>query len=168
MLQRQSVAVYMSDSCTRVSRAVNVLLSTALSLLCTLLSALPTSFSFSMEAELSRTLALLDRLQRVLAYYRGWIHSLRGRLDVAFIEVSSLRARVQQLSAEQFNIGCNLNVRIQDLEDLTQERLDRHEQDLHALAVSLFWYRQLLACFAVLALQLLRVVCLHGCPGARP
>ena len=121
-----------------------------------------------MEAELSRTLALLDRLQRVLAYYRGWIHSLRGRLDVAFIEVSSLRARVQQLSAEQFNIGYNLNVRIQDLEDSTQERLDRHEQDLHALAVSLFWYRQLLACFAVLALQLLRVVCLHGCPGARP
>ena len=124
-----------------------------------------------MESELSRALTLLARLQHVLAWYRAWIHSLRGRLDVPFIRIGALftlRADFEQLRAEQFNTGYNLNVRVQDLEDSTAERLDRQEQALHTLSVSLLWYRQLLACFAVLALQLLRVACHHGCLGASP
>ena len=121
-----------------------------------------------MEGALPTVLALLARLQHVLAWYRAWIHSLRGRLDVAFIQVSSLRVQLQQLSAQQFNLGYNLNVRIQDLEDSLQERSDRHEQDIQHLASGLLHFRQLLACFALITLQLLRLACHHGCFGASP
>eukprot|EP00439_Symbiodinium_sp_Y106_P005763 s7021_g1.t1 len=58
--------------------------------------------------------------------------------------------QLQQLSAQQFNLGYNLNVRIQDLEDSLQERSDRHEQDIQNLASGLLHFRQLLACFALI------------------
>ena len=35
--------------------------------------------------ELPAVLHLVDRIQRLLAAYRLWLHELRGRLDIAFI-----------------------------------------------------------------------------------
>ena len=50
--------------------------------------------SLCMQDTLLAILCLIDRVQRLLATYRLWLHEARGRLDSAFIRLASLRSLI--------------------------------------------------------------------------
>ena len=72
------------------------------------------------SVELPSVLRLVDRIQRLLAAYRFWLQELRGRLDVAFIQIAGLRAQgpgFQDIGEEVARTVLNFNSRLQDTED---------------------------------------------------
>ena len=80
------------------------------------------------------------RIQRLLAIFRLWIHESRGRLDVAFLEISALRvqlhsfaAELQEARSEDFRIYFNFNSRLQAVEDNVEEALESQASALRGL-----------------------------------
>ena len=85
---------------------------------------------------------LLDRLQRLLAVYRLWLHELRGRLDIAFIEIAGLRSQgsdFQEIRLEVARTFFNFNSRLQSVEDTVESTLEAQSAVLRSF--ELRWQR---------------------------
>ena len=80
----------------------------------------------------SSALNLLDRLQRLLAVYRLWLHELRGRLDIAFIERD-----FQEIRLEVARTFFNFNSRLQSVEDTVESTLEAQSSVLRSLELRL-------------------------------
>ena len=66
---------------------------------------------------------------RLLAAYRLWLQELRGRLDVAFIQIAGLRGQgpeYQEIRAEVARTVFNFNSRLQGTEDDLEQVLERN------------------------------------------
>ena len=108
--------------------------------------------------ELSSLLRLVDRIQRLLAAYRLWLQELRGRLDVAFIQIAGLRAQgpgFQEIREEVARTVLNFNSRLQD--DLEQV-LERQTVALRSLEIRLQHFSQVILLLSVLLIQLVRLL----------
>ena len=98
------------------------------------------SFHVCMWSVSSEALDLISRIQRLLAIFRLWIHESRGRLDVAFLEISALRVQLHSLAgelrearSEEFRTFFNFNSRLQAVEDSVEETLEHQASVLRGL-----------------------------------
>ena len=111
--------------------------------------------------ELSSLLRLVDRIQRLLAAYRLWLQELRGRLDVAFIQIAGLRAQgpgFQEIREEVARTVLNFNSRLQDTEDDLEQVLERQTVALRSLEIRLQHFSQVILLLSVLLIQLVRLL----------
>ena len=111
--------------------------------------------------ELSSLLRLVDRIQRLLAAYRLWLQELRGRLDVAFIQIAGLRAQgpgFHEIREEVARTVLNFNSRLQDTEDDLEQVLERQTVALRSLEIRLQHFSQVILLLSVLLIQLVRLL----------
>ena len=109
----------------------------------------------------SETLRLFDRIQRLLAIYRLWLHELRGRLDQAFIAVAGLRSQgrdFQEIRAEVARTIFNFNSRLQAVEDEVESTLESQAAVLGAFELRLQRVQLAVLLLCILILQLLRLL----------
>ena len=109
----------------------------------------------------SAALNLIDRLQRLLAVYRLWLHELRGRLDIAFIRIAGLRSQgsdFAEIRSEVARTFFNYNSRLQVVEDTVEETLAAQSASLQALETRLQRVQFLGLLFCILFLQTLRLL----------
>ena len=106
-------------------------------------------------------LNLIDRLQRLLAVYRLWLHELRGRLDVAFIRIAGLRSQgsdFEEIRREVARTFFNYNCRLQVVEDSVEETLAAQSAALQSLETRLQRGQLLGLLFCIFFLQTLRLL----------
>ena len=111
--------------------------------------------------ELPAVLRLVDRIQRLLAAYRLWLHELRGRLDVVFIQIAGLRAQgpgFQDIHEEVARTVLNFNSRLRDTEDGLEQVLERQALAFRSLELRLQHQSQVLLFLAICFLQLPRLL----------
>ena len=111
--------------------------------------------------ELPAVLCLVDRIQRLLAAYRLWLQELRGRLDVAFLQIAGLRAQgpgFQEIREEVARTVLNFNSRLQDTEDDLEQVLERQAIAFRSFELRLQHQYQVLLFLAICFLQLLRLL----------
>lgn len=114
-----------------------------------------------MQASSSEVLCLIDRIQRLLAAYRLWLQELRGRLDVAFIQIAGLRAQgpeYQEIRAEVARTVFNFNSRLQGTEDDLEQVLERQVVALGELERRIRLLEQCLLILGVVIFQLVRLL----------
>ena len=114
-----------------------------------------------MQPGLPEALTLLGRIQYLLAVYRLWLHELRGRLDIAFIEISALRIRSSDFEAirrEVARIFFNFNSRLQRVEDTFQASFEDHSALISSVALRLQRTQRLGVAVSILFLQTLRLL----------
>jgi len=111
--------------------------------------------------ELPSVLRLIDRIQRVLAAYRLWLQEQRGRLDGAFLQISSLHAQgpgLQELRAEVARTVVNFNSRLEDTEDDLENFSAQQAAALQVFELRLQRLQQALLLLGILLVQLLRLL----------
>ena len=121
----------------------------------------PRGFHGCMLVGQSATLSLVDRIQRLLAIYRLWLHELRGRLDQAFIAVARLRSQgrdFQEIRAEVARTIFNFNSRLQAVEDEVESTLESQAAVLGAFELRLQRVQLAVLLLCILILQLLRLL----------
>ena len=132
--------------------------------------------SLCMQDTLLAILCLIDRVQRLLATYRLWLHEARGRLDSAFIRLASLHSLIlnynnRLLRAEgDFEVRgevsrtiLNFNGRPEAAENGLEEGLEEQAALLQSFGTRLQLHHQsLLLLGFILVLQLLRI-CAASC-----
>eukprot|EP00439_Symbiodinium_sp_Y106_P000898 s6644_g1.t1 len=109
----------------------------------------------------SAALNLFDRLQRLLAVYRLWLHELRGRLDIAFISIAALRSQggdFEEIRREVARTFFNYNSRLQVVEDSVEETLAAQSAALQSLETRLRSGQLLGLLFCIFFLQTLRLL----------
>ena len=109
----------------------------------------------------SAALNLIDRLQRLLAVYRLWLHELRGRLDVAFIGIAGLRtlgSDFEEIRREVARTFFNYNSRLQVVEDSVEETLAAQSAALQSLETRLQRWQLLGLLLCIFFLQTLRLL----------
>ena len=109
----------------------------------------------------SAALNLIDRLQRLLAVYRLWLHELRGRLDIAFIRIAGLRSQgsdFEEIRSEVARTFFNYNSRLQVVEDTVEETLAAQSASLQSLETRLQRVQFLGLLFCIFFLQTLRLL----------
>ena len=108
-----------------------------------------------MRASSSEVLCLIDRIQRLLAAYRLWLQELRGRLDVAFIQIAGLRAQGPEY--QEIRVF-NFNSRLQGTEDDLEQVLERQAVALGELERRIRLLEQCLLILGVVIFQLVRLL----------
>ena len=133
--------------------------------------------SLCMQDILLAILCLIDRVQRLLATYRLWLHEARGRLDSAFIRLASLHSLIlnynnrllraegefEEVRGEVSRTILNFNGRLEVAENNLEEGLEEQAALLQSFGARLQLHHQsLLLLGFILVLQLLRI-CAASC-----
>ena len=136
--------------------------------------------SLCMQDIVLAVLCLIDRVQRLPAVYRLWLHEARGRLDSTFIRLASLHSLIlnynnrllraegdfEEVRGEVSRTILNFNGRLEAAENGLEEGLEEQATLLRSFGARLQLHHQsLLLLGIILVLQILRF-CAASCQTA--